>query len=104
MKKIWDNYKRIGEFHKSDNTKIVVELVAKDGVKHLSLREWYMRKRDKEWKPGMRGLTVPVQVPIKGSVETPLVTLTHQIKEVLDEAPGFEIEDEDNAVWTSTKN
>ena len=35
---IWNNCKKIGEVKKSDRTKVVVELVARDGVKYINIR------------------------------------------------------------------
>ena len=34
-KLIWNNCKKIGEVKKSDRTKVVIELVARDGIKYM---------------------------------------------------------------------
>lgn len=100
-KKVWDNCVLIDEVLKSPSTKLRVELVARDGVKYVNIREWYKRKRDNEWKPGLGGFSIPVMIPIEGEVTTPAMDLITTIQEALDKAPSFELEDEENAVWST---
>jgi hypothetical protein len=102
-KKIWDNCILIGDVFKSPSTKLRVELVAREGVKYVNIREWYKRKKDNEWKPGLSGFAIPVMIPIDGEVTAPAMDLITTIQEALDKAPSFEIDDEDNAVWSVPK-
>lgn len=103
MKLVWNNCKRIGEVIKSERTKLVVELVARDGVKYINIRGWYIRKRDNEWRPAMEGFAIPVGIPIQGELERPTDELMKLIEEALSMADDFAIEDEANAVWTPKK-
>src|SRR5690554_6023130 len=102
-KLIWNNCKRIGEVHKSDRTKLVVELVARDGVKYINIRGWYIRKRDNEWRPAMEGFAIPVNIPIDGELANPTEGLLKLINEALAQVEDFAIEDEANAVWAENK-
>ena len=63
-KRIWDNYKVIGETQKSDRIKLVVAAAIRDGVKYINIREFYLRQRDNEWRPGRDGITVPINILI----------------------------------------
>lgn len=103
MKLVWNNCKRIGEVIKSERTKLVVELVARDGVKYINIRGWYIRKRDNEWRPAMEGFAIPVGIHIQGELERPTDELMKLIEEALSMADDFAIEDEANAVWTPKK-
>lgn len=99
-KKIWDNCKFIGEVKKSDRTKLRVELVARDGVRYINVREWYMKKSEGIWKPGLGGFAIPVKIPIEGQVVQPAEELIKLMQSVIEEAPDFPLEDEANAVWS----
>lgn len=103
MKKVWDNCILIDEVMKSPSTKLRIELVARDGVKYVNIREWYKRKRDNEWKPGLAGFAMPVMIPMDGEPDTPAANLYGAIEEALLAAPKFDLEDEANAVWTEAK-
>ena len=46
QKRIWDNFKEIGEVRKSDSIKFVIAAAIRDGVKYINIREFYKRKRD----------------------------------------------------------
>lgn len=101
MKKVWDNCVTIDEVQKSNGTKLVVQLVARDGVKYINVREWYKKKSDNEWKPGVAGISVPVMVAIDGEPTTPATDLVDIITEALTRAPQFALEDEANAVYSN---
>lgn len=68
-KRIWDNYKVIGEVQKSDNIKIVFAAALRDGVRYINIREFYLKKSEQVWKPGRDGITVPIVVPINKGTE-----------------------------------
>ena len=102
-KLIWNNCKRIGEVKKSNRTKVVVELVARDGVKYINIRGWYIRKRDNEWKPALDGIAIPIEIPIDDKLAKPTEGLLELIQEALAQAKDFPIEDEANAVWAESK-
>ncbi|NLD21644.1 MAG: hypothetical protein GX664_04060 [Bacteroidales bacterium] len=99
QKKVWDNCKFIGEVKKSERTKLRVELVARDGVRYINVREWYMKKSEGIWKPGLSGFAIPVKIPIEGQVVQPAEELIKLMQKVIEEAPSFPLEDEANAVW-----
>lgn len=102
-KLIWNNCIKIGEVKKSDRTKLVVELVARDGVKYINIRGWYIRQRDQEWRPAMEGFAIPVSIPIDGNLSNPTEGLLKLINEALAKVEDFAIEDEANAVWAEDK-
>jgi hypothetical protein len=102
-KLVWNNCKKIGEVKKSDRTKVVVELVARDGIKYINIRGWYIRKRDNEWRPALDGIAIPIDIPIDGKLARPIVDIMKMINTALDMAEEFPIEDEANAVWAEDK-
>jgi hypothetical protein len=103
VKKIWDNCMLIDEVLKSPSTKLRIELVSRDGVKYVNIREWYKKKSDNVWKPGLAGFAMPVMFPIDGEVDTPAANLLDTIQEALDKASDFELANDDNAVWSVPK-
>lgn len=105
MKKIWDNRQFIGEVFKSESTKFIIELVAREGVKYVSIREWYTRKRDPDgvWKPGMTGIVIPIHIPISGQVAAPAADLITLLNAAYEMQEAFKIDDPANAVWIEEK-
>ena len=103
VKRIWDNCELIGEVMKTGSSKLKVELTARDGVKYLNIREWYMTKREQVWKPGMNGVAIPIAIPIEGKVAQPVANIVELINIALAKAPDFEIENEANAVYAQPK-
>lgn len=101
-KKIWDNCKLIGEVQKSASMKFRVELVTRDGVKYINIRDWYKKRSTNEWKPGLAGIAVPVLLPIEGVGEAAANLIT-MIQEGLKQSKDFALEDEANAVWLEPK-
>lgn len=105
MKRIWDNYKVIGEVQKSGSIKFVVAAAIRDGVKYINIREFYIRKRDNVWMPGRDGITIPIAVPIESGkkIITPGKALTDLIDETVVALSTMELLDEANAVYTQKK-
>jgi hypothetical protein len=97
--RVWDNCKHIGEVITSNRTKIVVELVARDGVRYLNVREWYFKKSTEEWKPGLAGSKIPIAIPVDGNITFPCNDLHKLIAAGVNSSRDFEIEDKENAVW-----
>lgn len=104
-KKIWDNYKVVGEVQKSNAIKFVVAAAYRDGVQYINIREFYIRKRDNVWMPGRDGITVPITIPVNEGTE--LVNTYMQLAEVMAETAkvlvDMPMEDEENAVWYTPK-
>jgi hypothetical protein len=104
-KKIWDNYKVIGEVRKSDAIKFVVAAAYRDGVQYINIREFYLRKKDNEWRPGRDGITVPVIIPVNGGKER--VHTYSQLDDLMTAAAAelavMPMEDAENAVWYTSK-
>lgn len=104
-KRIWDNYKVIGEVRKSDAIKLQVAAAYRDGVQYINIREFYLRKRDNEWMPGRDGITVPIIIPVnKGTemIET-FPVFVELLQEAARELSTMPMEDEANAVWYTPK-
>ena len=106
MTKIWDNYKLLKDVKKTDATLISIGLAVKDGVKFITLREFYLKKSTNEWKPSTNGINIPIDQPLKDGVTTihPLADLLLAIPEVLKEADAFALYDEKNAVYIPKKS
>ena len=104
-KRLWDNYKVIGEIQKSDSIKFVVGAGIRDGVRYINIREFYHRKRDGVWKPGRDGITVPVVVPIKAGTELikPYEGLIELLAETVKELDTMPLSDINNAVYVEKK-
>jgi len=104
-KKIWDNYKVIGEVRKSEAIKLVVAAAYRDGVQYINIREFYIRKRDNVWMPGRDGITVPIIIPVNGGKER--VHTYDKLSELMaataTELATMPIEDAENAVWYTPK-
>ena len=104
-KRLWDNYKVIGEVKKSDSIKIVIGAGVRDGVKYINLREFYMRKRDGVWNPGRDGLTIPLAVPVEQGTKviTPYTELISELLKAVESLETMELYDEANAVYLPKK-
>ena len=104
-KRLWDNYKVIGEVQKSDSIKIVVGAGIRDGVKYINIREFYIRKRDNVWMPGRDGVTIPLVVPVEKGTKliTPYVELIALFADTADELETMPLLDENNAVYAPVK-
>lgn len=63
-RKLWDNHQVIYEVPKDDKTKFVVAGCIRDGWRYLSIREFYLRKRDGTWQPGRNGIMIPIKSPL----------------------------------------
>jgi len=100
-RKLWDNHKIIGTVHKSDRTRLQVELVAKDGVKIINIREWYLKKSDNEWKPnGLAGFAIPILAPINGIPTAAATELIKMMLETINQSKDFAIHDPEHEIWT----
>lgn len=104
-KKIWDNYKVIGEVKKSNAIKLVVAAAYRDGVQYINIREFYIRKRDNVWMPGRDGITVPVIIPVNEGKEMihTYAQLSVLTAEAVAELAVMPMEDAENAVWYTPK-
>ena len=105
MKRIWDNFKEIGEVQKSDSIKFVIAAAIRDGVKYINIREFYKRKRDEVWMPGRDGITIPLVAPIKNGTErlTPYKDMSELIIKAASELDVMPLADEANAVYIEKK-
>lgn len=100
-KRIWDNYKVIGDTQKSDRIKLVVAAAIRDGVKYINIREFYLRQRDNEWRPGRDGITVPINIPINKGTDMifpydAFITLLAAAAKELKDMPLY---DSNNAIY-----
>jgi len=104
-KRIWDNYKEIGEVKKSDSIKFIVAAAIRDGVKYINIREFYIRKRDGVWRPGRDGITIPLVVPINKGKErlTPYSEMSELFVKAASELDVMDLADEEHAVYVIKK-
>jgi hypothetical protein len=100
-KRIWDNYKEIGEVQKSARIKFIVAAAIRKGVKYINIREFYMRKADNVWRPGRDGITIPLVVPLEQNTNpiTPYVEMVRLLHDTVGELAAMELYDEDHAVY-----
>ena len=105
QKRIWDNFREIGEVQKSDSIKFVISAAIRDGVKYINIREFYIRKRDNVWMPGRDGITIPLVAPImQGTARiTPYATMSDLIAKTVAELEGMPLVDETHAVYAPKK-
>lgn len=104
-KRIWDNFKEIGEVRKSGSIKFIIAAAIRDGVKYINIREFYKRKRDNVWMPGRDGITIPLVVPIEqGKARlAPYTEMIDIINRTATELETMELLDEEHAVYIEKK-
>ena len=104
-KRIWDNFKEIGEVRKSDSIKFIIAAAIRDGVKYINIREFYKRKRDEVWMPGRDGITIPLVVPVNNGADrlTPYSEMVELISKAATELGTMELADEAHAVYITKK-
>lgn len=104
-KRIWDNFKEIGEVRKSGSIKFIIAAAIRDGVKYINIREFYKRKRDNVWMPGRDGITIPLVVPIEqGKARlAPYTEMIDIINKTATELETMELLDEEHAVYIEKK-
>lgn len=104
-RRLWDNYKVVGEVVKSDNIKFVIGAGVRDGVRYLNIREFYLAKRAGEWRPGKDGITIPIRVPIKNG--TKIIEPYNEFVELMQTAKAtvetMALSDINNAVYVEKK-
>lgn len=105
MKRIWDNFKNIGEVKKSDSTKLVVSAACRDGVKYIAIREFYFSKRTQEWNPARDGIVLPLSVPINNGTEMiePYAGLITEMTKAANALADMPLMDEKHAVYIEKK-
>lgn len=105
QKRIWDNFKEIGEVQKSDSIKFVIAAAIRDGVKYINIREFYKRKRDEVWMPGRDGITIPLVVPVNNGKDrlTPYSEMTALISKAAEELDTMPLADEAHTVYITKK-
>jgi hypothetical protein len=105
QKRIWDNFKEIGEVRKSDSIKFVIAAAIRDGVKYINIREFYKRKRDEVWMPSKDGITIPLVVPVNNGADrlTPYSKMVELISKAATELETMELADEAHAVYITKK-
>lgn len=105
-KRIWDNFKEIGEVQKSEAIKFVVASAIRDGVKYINIREFYLRKKDNTWMPGRDGITIPLVAPIHEGKDrlTPYVEMSALLTRAADELQIMPLADEEHAVYITRKD
>lgn len=105
MQRLWDNHKNLGEIMRAEAVKMNVDMVARDGVRYVSLRDFYKRRSDGVWKPSSSGIVIPYIVPIKKGTE--LLKTFEQVMELLTQAgeefESFPLLDKEHAVYIELK-
>lgn len=105
-KRIWDNYKVICRVRKTDNIHYEFAAAVRDGIRYINIREFYLRKRDGVWRPGMDGLTIPVISRLNNGTAK-YHTLANFVKALTitkKEALELPIYDSTHSVWKEGKD
>ena len=105
QKRLWDNYRVVGEVQKSDKLKFVIGAGVRDGVRYINIREFYFRKRDNTWNPGKDGITIPLLLPINNATEIikPYQEFTSLMHEAASTLETMELSDPEHAVYIEKK-
>lgn len=104
-KVMWENFKPLVSVRKTDKTKIVVAIAARDGVRYISLREFYLRVTDQVWRPSRDGMVIPLYMPIEEGTKViqPFNTLIKALQQAAEEAETMELYDEKRIVFSYSK-
>ena len=104
-KRIWDNYKEIGEVRKSDGIKFVIAAATREGYRYINIREFYFKKRNGEWKPGRDGITIPLKAPLNKGEKfiTPYDSMIRVLAAAAKYAETMDLLDEEKAIWVDKK-
>lgn len=105
QKRIWDNYEVIGEVQKSDSIKFVIAAATRKGFRYISIREFYITKKDPTWKPGRDGITIPLIAPLNKGEKFihPFEDMHKLLAEAAKAAESMELMDDDKAIWGAAK-
>lgn len=105
-KKIWDNYKEIGEVRKSDGIKFVIAAATRNGFRYINIREFYLRKKDNVWRPGRDGITMPLKAPLNNGEQfiNPYEDMIKALREAANAAATMDLDDPTNAVYMEVKD
>lgn len=100
-RRIWDNYRAIGEVRKSDKIKYVIGAGIRDGVRYINIREFYTRYGEDAWRPSKDGITIPIAIPVNNGTEIihPYLDFISVLAQTAEALETMELEDEENAVW-----
>lgn len=104
-KRLWDNYREVGEVRKNNKIKFVVGAAVRDGVRYLNIREFYLRKSDGVWKAGRDGITIPIMIPVEEAtlMLTPFKELIKLLTEAADYVMDMELYDPEHAIIVVAK-
>lgn len=104
-KRIWDNYMPLFEIRKSDRIKFVVAAATRDGFRYVNIREFYLRQRDQEWRPGRDGITIPLKAPVDKGTKMiyPAGDMLDAIRKAMEHVETMPLSDPANEVWFPPK-
>ena len=104
-KRIWDNSQQIGFVQKAPKLRVNMELVARDGIKYINLREFYCRRDEVDnYKPSIKGLVIPVVLPHEDGTSTSVAENFYAMfAQAMKAAEEFELYNEANAVYEKLK-
>lgn len=101
---LYTNDVEVAEVLKAPSSKLVVSIVVHDGVKYLHIHEWYKKKTDEEWKPGLKSVSVPVKYPdVEGLPQDVLQKFVDAINKTISVADTIPLDDPNNYVYKMTR-
>lgn len=105
-KRIWDNHETVAVIQKTDRLRFSIEACTRDGFRCVTIREFYLRRRDGQWMPSRNGIMIPLMAPINRGKSADQLKIIYPMKEfvsalmqAIDIAQEMELADPDNAVW-----
>lgn len=107
--RLWDNFEEVAVIQKSARLSFQISACTRDGFRCVTIREFYVRKRDGKMIPSKDGIMIPIAMPINRT-KTPdpnnLPKVIHPMKEFIlalqqaaEVAEQMELSNPDNAVW-----
>ena len=85
----------IGEIQKAPRTKLAVQLCARDGIRYINIREWYVKKSENVWRPATGGFAIRLDIHTEYS---PAHNLLKLLTIAVNESEAFALEG--NPVYT----
>lgn len=109
-RRMWDNYEEIAIIQKSDRLQYLVSACTRDGFRCVSIREFYLRKKDNQWMPSRNGILIPLASPINRNNDQP-IKIIHPMQELLSAlvqaaefAQEMDLADPEKAIWLKYDN
>jgi len=101
MRRIWDNYKIIGEVTRSTDKKFIVAAAYRDGVPYICVQVFWHNRDADEWYPTKSNISIPLIIPVNDGLRRVRTykKLTKLMEQASEELQGMPMEDSAHSVW-----